>query len=130
MEIKRKPQTRAQRNIRWIERHCAFPLAGPDKGERVRLNDAQCKLVRQIYDDPAGPNDLPIENDPALSAYLALLHICGPEAPGGNDFIPQIDVDSFTVWAASESPTLRPVLERRGEAVVCPALGTRYPRVA
>jgi hypothetical protein len=122
---RRKQETRAQRNIRWIEKHCVIP-GGPDKGRYVHLSSAQKESMFKIYD---GSESLPVD-DLELAAYLALLHLCGQEATGGNDFIPQISVDTFTVWAASESPTLRPVLERKGEHVICPALGTRYPRAA
>jgi hypothetical protein len=36
----------------------------------------------------------------------------------------------LTVWNAADSPKLRAVLRREGEAVVCPELRTRYPGAA
>jgi hypothetical protein len=128
MEIKRKPQTRAQRNIRWIEKHCRIPT-GPDKGRYVHLSNAQKELLFKIYDPPDGPQSLVVE-DPELAAYVALLSICSPEATNNPDIIPQVNVDTFSVWNAAAGEELREVLQRKGEAIVCPALGTRYPRVA
>jgi hypothetical protein len=59
-----------------------------------------------------------------------LLHTCGAEATNKIDTMPQVNADVFTIWNAADSPTLRPVLKREGEAVICSALGTRYPRAA
>jgi hypothetical protein len=128
MANKRKQRTRAERNIRWIEKYCRIPT-GPDKGRFARLSNAQKDLMFKIYDAPDGAQALPVQ-DPELAAYLALIHVCGQEATGGNDFIPQISVDTFSVWNAAAGEELRKVLERKGERIVCPALGTRYPRVA
>jgi hypothetical protein len=129
MERTRKQETRAERNCRWIEKHCRIPT-GPDKGRYVHLSRAQKELMFKIYNAPDGPQSLPVD-DPELAAYVALLHICSPEATSRNpDIVPQIAVDSFSVWAAADSPELREVLERKGEHVICPALGTQYPRVA
>ena len=80
----------------------------------------------RIYDNPDGPQDEPVA-DP-LTAYLALLHICGPEAVQ-HDFRPTLSVDIFTVWNAT-GPGLKAVLRRDGARVVCPELGTRYPTAA
>jgi hypothetical protein len=63
-----------------------------------------------------------------LAAYLALLHVCGPEAVQ-HDFRPAIAPDLFTVWGAV-GPKLREVLKRDGERIVCPELGTGYPAAA
>jgi hypothetical protein len=128
MERKRKPESRAARNVRWIEKFCVQPL-GPDKGCHVHLSKAQKELLFKIYNAPDGPQPLPIE-DLELAAYVALLHICSPEATVNQDIIPKIAVDIFSVWNAAANPELREVLQRKGEHIICPALGTRYPRAA
>jgi hypothetical protein len=63
-----------------------------------------------------------------LAAYLALLHVCGPEALE-REFVPEIDADIFSVWNAT-GPDLKAVLKREGGRIVCPELGTRYPAAA
>jgi hypothetical protein len=118
-------QTRGDKNAHWIEMFCLVPR-GPDKGERVVLTQAQRETVRMIYDNPNGPQDVPVTG--SLAAYLALLHICGPEALQ-HDFRPDVTPDIFTVWGGV-GPDLRPVLRRDGEHIVCPELGTRYPVAA
>jgi hypothetical protein len=64
-----------------------------------------------------------------LSAYLALLHLCGPEAVWPWATPPHFESDIFTVWSSS-GPHLRAVLKRTGEVIVCPELGTRFPAAA
>ena len=92
------------------------------------FTQAECWQVRQLYDNPSGPDrDTPLTG--SLAAYLALLHTCGPEALQ-KEFRPHVDVDSWTVWRAATSEVLQRVLKREGEAVVCPRLGTRYPPAA
>ena len=111
--------TRGDRNCAWIERHCLMPH-GPDKGQRVRLTPAQCDVVRRIYDDAEQP-----EVTGPLAAYLALLHVAGPEAVKG-DFRPAVNADIFTTWNAV-GPRLREVLTRENGCIRCPQLGTGYP---
>jgi len=89
----------------------------------VQLSEAEELEIWNLYinDDllPAAPISGP------LASYLALFFICGPAALG-NDPLPPVEVDSWTVWRAA-SPALRNVLKREGAAVVCPRLGKRYP---
>jgi hypothetical protein len=92
---------------------------GPNKGQRVVLTPAQREIVYQVYDTARPP---PVTD--VLAAYLALLHVCGPEAKSVD--CPQLASDFFTVWNAT-GPDLRPWLKRDGAAVVCPEFGTRYP---
>lgn len=117
--------SRGNKNIRWIEIYCTVP-SGPEKGQHVRLSVEQRTTVRRIYDTPDGPQDAPVTGN--LAAYLALLHVCGPEALQ-RDFRPAVSADVFTVWGAT-GPDLRAVLRRDGEAVVCPELRTRWPVAA
>ena len=113
---------RGERAIFWIEEYCLVPH-GPDKGQHVRLTPAQRETVREIYD---GGKPAPITGP--LAAYLALLHICGPEALQ-KEFRPEVNADIFTVWGAV-GPDLRALLKREGGRIVCPELGTRYPAAA
>jgi hypothetical protein len=113
---------RGDRNAMWIEKYCLIP-SGLDRGQRVRLTTEQKYLIRKIYDD--GEN-VPVSAP--LSAYLALLHVCGFEAVSGGAPAP-CQADIFTVWGAA-GPDLRAVLKREGAAVMCPELGTRHPAAA
>jgi len=123
----RRVLTRGERNIRWIEENCRVPT-GQHRGEYAHLTAEQRQTVRWMYDAPGGPVDVPVD-DRALAAYLALLHLCGYEAPGTPDFLPRVDIDVFSLWAAT-SPEMRAVLKREGEAVICPELGKRFPWAA
>jgi hypothetical protein len=111
--------TRGGRAIRWIEDYCLVP-SGLDKGQHVRLTPVQRDIVSQIYD---GIEALPVSGP--LAAYLALLHVCGPEALQ-KEFRPELNADIFTVWGAV-GPDLRAVLKREGERIVCTQLGTEWP---
>jgi hypothetical protein len=99
-----RKQTRGERAIRWIEAYCLVP-SGLDKGQHVRLTLAQRDIVRHIYD---GIEAVPVTGP--LAAYLALMHVCGPEALQ-KEFRPELSADIFTVWGAV-GPDLRAVLKR------------------
>src|SRR5258705_11322997 len=99
----RRVLTRGTRNIEWIEDHCLMP-SGSHRGEYARLTVAQREAVRRIYDSPDGPLD-PV-SDRELAAWLALLHLCSPEAGGTPDFLPHVDTDGFT-WLACAAPEAR-----------------------
>jgi hypothetical protein len=115
--------TRADRAITWIEKFCVVPR-GFDKGRHARLTQQQRDTIREIYD---AQNISEVVGEP-LAAYLALLHVCGPEALQ-KEFRPDVSPDIFTVWN-SVGPDLRPVLKRDGDHITCPELGTSYPAVA
>jgi hypothetical protein len=106
-----RERTRGERNARWIEDYCRVPHK---RDCRVRLTDAEKHTVCQIYDGAA-----------PLSAYLTLLHLCGPEGKQ-KDFRPDVHADIFTLWNAA-GPDLRAYLKRDGARVVCAGLGTSYP---
>jgi hypothetical protein len=113
----------ARANIGWVEKYCLIP-SGPGKGQPVRLSGEQRAVIRRIYDHEGGVAPVPVG---PLAAYLTLLHVCGPEAVVGGS-PPQFEVDFFTLWASATK--LRPWLERDGEHITCPALGTGWPRAA
>jgi hypothetical protein len=115
-------KTRGEKNIRWIEMFCLVPH-GPDKGQHVKLTQEQRDTLREIYD-----MSKTVEVGEPLAAYLALMHVCGPEALQ-KEFRPDVRPDIFTTWAAT-GPDLKAVLKRDGEHILCPELGTRYPAAA
>ena len=73
---------RGSRNIAWIESHCRIP-EGKLVGQPVRLTKIQKKWIKEIYDTPTRTFILSIARKNAktsFSAFLLLLHLCGPEA--------------------------------------------------
>jgi hypothetical protein len=98
---------------------------GPERGKRARLTESECALLKRIYDTGPEPLSITVEGD--LAAYVALLHTCGVEAFG--TVMPALDTNIFTMWNAA-GPELRDVLRLKGDVVVCPRLGTRYPTAA
>lgn len=73
---------RGARNIAWIEAHCRIP-EGRMVGQPVRLCAFQKKIIRGIYDTPTRRAIISFGRKNAkttLSAFLLLLHLCGPEA--------------------------------------------------
>jgi hypothetical protein len=117
--------SRGTRAVRWIERFCVVP-GGPERGQHVRLSPVQRETVRRIYDGPQGSEAVPTTGP--LAAYLALMHVCGPEALQ-QDFRPAVAADIFTVWNAT-GPDLREVLRLEHGQITCPEIGTRYPNPA
>lgn len=86
MGVKRKrapvTETRGDRNIAWIETHCRVP-EGKFVGKPVVLREWQRKIVRDIYNTPTRRAIISFGRKnakTALSAFLLLLHLCGPEA--------------------------------------------------
>jgi phage terminase large subunit-like protein len=78
----RKRLTRGDRNIAWIEQHCRIP-EGRDVGKPVRLRPWQRKVIKGIYDSTTRRAIISFGRKNAkttLSAFLLLLHLCGPEA--------------------------------------------------
>src|SRR6516165_2477320 len=102
--------SRGARNIYWIEKYCRVPN-GTHQGEAVHLSGAERVVMRKLYDAPGGPRDHVSVPKP-LSAFVALLHLCGPEALQ-EKFRPVVEVDLWTVWG-STSPKLQEVLKRHG----------------
>lgn len=77
----RKP-SRGLRNIKWIEQYCRIP-EGRLIGRPVVLTPQQKKWVRRIYDSPTRRFILSMGRKnakTAFTAFLLLLHLCGPEA--------------------------------------------------
>lgn len=81
---KRPGKSRADRNIAWIEQYCIIP-EGRDVGKPVKLREWQKNEIRRIYDNPKGTRRAILSfgrknGKTAISAFLCLLHLCGPEA--------------------------------------------------
>lgn len=76
--------TRGERNCAWVEQFCRIP-EGRDVGRPVRLRDWQRAEICRIYDNPHGTRRAILSfgrknGKTALSSFLLLLHLCGPEA--------------------------------------------------
>ena len=86
-KAKAKPnpsRIRSRRNILWIEKFCRVP-EGRDVGKPLVLRPFQRKIIRTIYDNPAGTRTAIVSMGrknakTVLSACLLLLHLVGPEA--------------------------------------------------
>lgn len=77
-----RAKSRGQRNIDWIETHCRIP-EGKLVGQAVKLTKHQKRWVKRIYDSPTRVFILSMARKNAktgLSAFIVLLHLCGPEA--------------------------------------------------
>jgi phage terminase large subunit-like protein len=132
-------KSRAERNIRWIEKHCRVP-EGKDVGKRVRLRPWQKRELRKIYDNPAGTRMAIISfakknGKTSFAAFLLLLHLCGPEHRP-NTQLPSTaqskDQAAILFNLAAKvvrlSPTLSPVITIRDtiKQLACEELGTVY----
>lgn len=74
--------SRGERNIAWIEGFCRIP-EGKFVGKPVKLCGFQRDVIRGIYDSPTRRAIISFGRKNAkttLSAFLLLLHLCGPEA--------------------------------------------------
>jgi hypothetical protein len=116
----------ADQIIDWIEDHCQR-----SDGRPARLTFAQRESIREIY-SRGGPDAFaPLIVERELRTFLALVHICGPQARPGQP-VPKA-LSGLPVFAilASAGPTLtNALIERKGGALVSPALGVRYPAAA
>jgi len=130
-------QTRGVRNIAWVEGHCRIP-DGKLVGQPVRLTDAQKSWIRQIYDTPTRTFILSMARKnakTATSAFLLLLHLCGPEAKHNSQLYSAAqsrDQASILFGYASKvvrmSPNLSEYVQIKESAktLVCPELGSMY----
>lgn len=136
---KPKAQTRGDRNIAWVEAHCVIP-EGKDVGKPVVLREWQRKEVRRIYDNPHGTRRAIISfgrknAKTALSAFLLLLHLCGPEARVNSQLLSAAQsreqaavLFGLAAKCVRQSRTLNAFVVVRDTAkqLLCPELGTLY----
>ena len=81
---KKKPETRSERNIRWIETYLYIP-SGKFAGQPFKLAEFQKDIVKKIYDNPHGTRYAILSMGrknakTTITACLVLLHLIGPEA--------------------------------------------------
>lgn len=134
-----KSESRAERNINWIERLCRIP-EGKDVGKPVELREWQKRELRKIYDNPHGTRRAIISfgrknAKTTLAAFLLLLHTCGPEArPNSqlNSAAQSKEQAAILFKLAAKiirmSPDLNAVVVIRDtiKELYCPELGTLY----
>jgi phage terminase large subunit-like protein len=135
----RKGESRAQKNIRWIESYCVVP-EGKDIGKPVKLRPWQKSDLKKIYDNPAATRTAIISfgkknGKTSLAACLLLLHLCGPEAVP-NSQLPSTAqareqaavLFNLAAKMVRMSPDLNANLVIRDTAkqIFCPDLGTLY----
>lgn len=129
--------TRGERNIQWIESYCRIP-EGKLVGQPVELSNHQKDWIKQIYDTPTRTFILSVGRKNAkttLSAFLLLLHTCGPEArPNSQLYSAAQSRDqaailfSLAAKVVRMSPDLSAYVTVRDSAkqLYCEELGTLY----
>lgn len=137
MASRRRKLTRAGRNAAWVEQHCRVP-EGRHVGRPVKLTAHQREWLEAIYDSPTRMLILSMgrkNGKTAFSAFLLLLHLCGPEAkPNSQLFSAAQSRDQAAILFALAakmvrmSPDLREYVVVRDTAkqLACPELGTLY----
>ena len=133
----RKLKSRADRNCQWIEHFCRIP-EGRDVGKPVKLRPFQRDIIHQIYDTPTRRAIISFGRKNAkttLSAFLLLLHLCGPEARANSQLYSAAQsreqaaiLFSLAAKTVRMSPDLNGVVTIRDTAkqLACQELGTLY----
>jgi phage terminase large subunit-like protein len=128
---------RSERNAKWIETHCRIP-EGKFVGRPVKLTTHQRAWLRQIYDSPSRMFILSMARKnakTAFSAFLLLLHLCGPEAKRNSQLFSaaQSREQAAILFAlAAKCVRLSPdlaafvVIRDTAKQLVCGELGTLY----
>lgn len=132
-----KKPTRGQRNIAWIEAMCRIP-DGKLVGQRVKLTDMQKGWICQLYDTPTRTFILSMARKnakTAFSAFLLLLHLCGPEAKPNSQLYSAAqsrDQAAILFGYASKVVRMSPELseyvavKESGKMLTCAELGSVY----
>lgn len=133
----RRIKTRGDRNIAWIEKFCRIP-EGKFVGQSVKLTKPQKSWIKEIYDSPTRTFILSLPRKNAkttFSAFLLLLHLCGPEAKENSQLYSaaQSREQAAILFALAAkmvrmSPDLNQVIIVRDTAkqLFCSDLGTLY----
>jgi len=128
---------RADRNIEWVQRFCRIP-EGKFVGKPVVLREWQKDILREIYDSPTRRAIISFGRKNAkttLSAFLLLLHLCGPEARANSQLYSAAQsreqaaiLFSLAAKTVRMSPDLNGVVTIRDTAkqLACMELGTLY----
>lgn len=116
---------------------CRIP-DGKHVGQPVRLTKPQKEWIRQIYDTPTRTFILSMARKnakTATSAFLLLLHLCGPEAQPNSQLYSAAqsrDQAAILYGYASKVVRMSPELseyvmpKESAKTLVCPELGTTY----
>lgn len=133
----RRKLTRGDRNIAWIEQYCRIP-EGKLVGQAVKLTKQQRRWIKQIYDTPTRLFILSMARKnakTALSAFLLLLHLCGPEAkPNSQLYSAAQSREQAAILFALAAKVVRMspdlsqyvVIRDTAKQLFCPDLGTLY----
>lgn len=133
----RRGLTRGGRNAAWIETHCCVP-EGRHVGKPVKLSHQQREWLTEIYDSPTRTFILSMgrkNGKTAFSAFLLLLHLCGPESrPNSQLYSAAQSRDQAAILFALAAKMVRMSSELREYVIVrdtakqlaCPELGTLY----
>ena len=128
---------RAARNARWVETHLRVP-EGRLVGRPVKLTAAQLQWFEDIYGTPTRRFILSIprkNGKTATSAFIVLLHLCGPEARANSQLFSAArsrDQAAVLYELAAKmvrlSPELSAYVTPRGtvKELFCQELGTLY----
>lgn len=132
-----KVATRGDRNISWIERNLCIP-EGKHVGRPVKLTPRQKEWIKQIYDTPTRMFILSIARKnakTALTAFLLLLHLCGPEARANSQlFSAAQSLEQASILFALAAKMVRMsndlnsvvVVRDTAKRLFCAELGTLY----
>ena len=132
-----KISPRALRNINWIETHCRVP-DGRLVGQQVKLSPAQREWMELIYGSPTRTFILSIPRKNAkttTSAFLMLLHLCGPEAvPNGNAYSAAQSREQAGILFGLAAKIVRMspdlsqyvAIKESAKTMICAELGTVY----
>jgi phage terminase large subunit-like protein len=132
-------ESRAQTAIEWIQEFCRIP-EGRDVGKKVKLRPWQQDELRKIYDNTNGTRRAILSfgrknAKTTLSAFILLLHLCGPEARANSQLFSAAqsrDQAAILFGLAAKivrmSPDLNSVVTIRDTAkqLFCSELGTLY----
>lgn len=131
--------TRGERNIAWIQEMCKIP-EGRGIGKPVKLRDWQQYEIKRIYDNPNGTRRAILSfgrknGKTAISAFLLLLHLCGPEAKPNSQLYSAAQsreqaaiLFSLAAKTVRMSPELNQYVNIRDTAkqLACAEIGTLY----
>jgi phage terminase large subunit-like protein len=134
-----KAETRAERNIRWVEKYIRVP-DGEHVGKPLKLAPFMVEDFKLIYDNPHGTRRAIISRGrknakTTESAIIVLLHLCGPEARVNsqlNSAAQSRDQAAILFSLAAKMVRLNPALNSAvvvrdtAKQLACPGRGTLY----
>lgn len=120
--LKNKDLTRAEKNMRFVERHCVVP-EGELVGKPIRLAGFQEDFYYSVYDNHVPTRTAILSmarknSKTATIATIAIVHIAGPEAmlnsrisSGARSRKQAAEVYNYAAKMVALSPTLRPIIK-------------------